>query len=113
MTTISGARRRMAKLLTSDAAQYRISKLPMNPGEFSADVIEAYSADEAVARLDETEVFAVCEMAAKMRLRVGPGRDAALNAYRGRAVLTMGFAALHMLSKHICEPKDGKKEAKA
>ena len=99
--TYANARRRMARLLSSDAAQERISRLDADPGEFCADVIEAYCAGGEVAALDETEVFAVCEMAAKMHIRFGPGKEACLGAHRGRAVLLLGFPALHMLSKRI------------
>ena len=98
-TTRLNARRRMARLLSSDAAQYRIARLPVNPGEFCADVIEAYASGDDAARLDETEVFAVCEMAAKLGLSLGPGRDVLLGARRGRATIVMGFSALHTLIK--------------
>lgn len=107
MTVTMNARRRMARLLSSDAAQYRISKLSRDPGAFSADVIDAFSANEDVARLDETEVFAVCELAERLRLCFGPGKEAFLAAHNGRCVLSVGFSALHRLSKLVMEPADG------
>lgn len=95
------ARKRMARLLTSDAARYRLSRLPVDAGEFAADVMEAYAAGDAVSSLDETEVLAVCELAAKMGLRFAPGGDAALSARKGRAVMVMGFAAMYAVCKRL------------
>lgn len=95
------ARKRMARLLTSDAAQYRLSRLPVDTGEFCADVMEAYADREEVAALDETEVFAVCELAAQMRLGFAPGAEAVLSARKGRAVLILGFPALYAVAKRL------------
>ena len=97
----SNARRRMAKLLSSDAAQYRIAKLVPDESDFCADVMEAFTQSAEVAALEETEALAVCEMAAKLQLPFGVGKDVTLGARDGRAVLMIGFQTLYALSKHL------------
>ena len=92
------ARRRMARLLASDAIQARISRLNADVGEFCADVIEAYAADERVSALDAREALYVCELAARLGLSVSPENgDARLTARKGRAVLALGVGALTRL----------------
>lgn len=89
------ARRRMARLLASDAIQARISRLNADVGEFCADVIEAYAADERVSSLDAREVLYICELAARLGLHVSPEcGDARLTAQKGRAALLLGVGAL-------------------
>ena len=96
------ARRRMGRLMASDVIQARIARLPVNPGEFCADVMEASCADETVAGLEASEVFAVCELAAKLGLDLSPGLgNCALTARNGRAAVTIGFAGLYSLLKQI------------
>ena len=92
------ARRRMAKLLASDAIQARLSRLNADVGEFCADAIEAYAADERVSSLDAREALYVCELAARLGLRVSPeDGDARLTAQRGQAALLLGVGALARL----------------
>lgn len=89
----------MARLLTSDAIQARLSRLNANVGEFCADVIEAYAEDERVSSLDAREVLYVCELAARLGLSVSPETgNARLTAHRGRAALSVGVNALSKLT---------------
>lgn len=99
--TRAEARRRMARLLSSDAVHARLARLPADVGEFCADVMDAYAASEEVWRLDETEVLAVCELAARMKIRFSPGGDAHLSARKGRAVMVLGFGALYSVSRRM------------
>ena len=98
MTTNMEARRRMAKLLTTNAVQSRIAKLNVSTGEFCADVIEAYASDERVAHLDEREALFVCEQAARLGLSVSvENGNARLTARGGRAALVLSVGALQSL----------------
>lgn len=92
------ARRRMGALLSSDSTQARLMRLNVDIGEFCADVMQAYANNIDVAKLDESEVFAICEMAARLNLSIAPAMgDARLTAARGRAKLLIGFPALYKL----------------
>lgn len=105
MISAREARRRMGRLLTSDNIQARLARLPVDVGEFCADVIEAYTTSEEVCRLEASEVLAVCEMAATLGLSVAPeGGQARLTACRGRAGLLLSFSGLHRLVRARMNP---------
>lgn len=101
MTTNMEARRRMAKLLTTDAVQSRIANLNVRTGEFCADIIEAYAADERVSHLDEREALFVCEQAARLGLSVSlENGSARLTARNGHAALVVSVGALQSLCEN-------------
>lgn len=89
------ARKRMSRLLLTPEAQKKMDRLKTDKAEFCADVMGAVSRTGETALLDETEVFAVCELAARLGIRTGVVPNGArLDYEKGRAVLTVDFACL-------------------
>ncbi len=100
------AKRRMSRLLVTDEIQKRIDRLGVIHGEFSADFLSAVASSAGNAFLNESEVFALFELAAKMGLRLdGAESGARLDNLNGHAAITMDFANLFALYKRI-HPKD-------
>ena len=105
------ARRRMGKLLSSSEIQRRISCLDVRMAKFSADIMEAVSMTTDNARLNESEVFALFELAAKMDIRMdGSDGGARLDAIDGHAAVTMDFANLFRLYQRLVRPDSDRKE---
>ena len=98
------ARRRMSKLLVSEEIQKRISRLPVRRAEFSADILAGISASARNAFLNESEVFALFELAAKMGLRLNEEMCGAyLINLNGHPAVTMDFASLMKIYKRMKE----------
>ncbi len=96
------ARIRMAKVLSSDKTQKRLSRLPGDLAQFCLDLIDAYTYTADTARLEPTEVLALCETAARLGIVFSPERgDATLTSHKRRATLTIGFAGLDKLSRRL------------
>ena len=94
------ARRRMCRLIVTDEIQNRIDRLNVNKENFSADLLSAVAASSENADLNESEVFALFELCAKMGLRLdGAEGGARLDSLNGRAAVTMDFANLFSLYK--------------
>lgn len=90
------ARRRMSRLLVSEEIQRRMDRLPVEKGDFSADLLQGVGASAETAALNESEVFALFELAAKLGLRLDGGENGArLDALGGHPAVTMDFANLY------------------
>lgn len=96
------ARRRMSRLLISDEIQRRISRLNVNKGDFSADLLSGVSLSADNARLNESEVFALFELCARMNIRIaGNACGARLDEMNGHPAVTLDFASLCALNKRL------------
>ncbi len=96
------ARRRMSRLLVTDEIQKRIDRLNVCRDEFSADLLSAVASSAENADLNESEVFALFELSAKIGLRLdGMEGGARLDNLNGHAAITMDFANLFNLYKRI------------
>ncbi len=96
------ARRRMSRLLVSEEIQKRISRLPVKCAVFSADILSGITASARNAYLNESEVFALFELAAKMGLRLNEENCGAyLTNMNGHPAVTMDFANLMDLFKRM------------
>lgn len=100
------ARRRMSRLLVTDEIQKRIERLGVKREDFSADLLSAVASSDLNADLNESEVFALFELSAKMGLRIdGSENGARLDSITGHAAVTIDFANLFTLYKRI-RPKE-------
>lgn len=89
------ARKRMSRLLLTREIQERIEKLPVSMSDFSSDMLFACASTDEMALIDEFEVFAVGEIAAKMGFRLNGGQGEASLSYKsGHACLEADFSAL-------------------
>lgn len=95
------AKRRMSRLLVSDEIQTRISSLQADCARFSADILEGISSTTENAHLNESEVFAIFELAEKMNIRMADEGGARLGNLNGHAAITMDFANLFALFQKI------------
>ncbi len=96
------ARRRMSRLIVTDEIQNRIDRLNVSREEFSADLLSAVASSAENADLNESEVFAIFELSAKMGLRIdGNESGARLDNLNGHAAITMDFANLFNLFKRM------------
>ena len=96
------ARRRMSKLLVSEEIQKRIARLPVVRAEFTADILSGVSASARNAYLNESEVFALYELAAKMGLRLNEENGGAyLINMNGHPAVTIDFASLMAVYKRM------------
>lgn len=96
------ARKRMSRLIVTEEIQKRIARLNVDQGEFSADLMSGVAASADNAALNESEVFALFELAAKMGIRLNESENSArLSAINGHAAITMDFANLFSLYQRI------------
>ncbi|MBR3928061.1 MAG: hypothetical protein IKJ65_03540 [Clostridia bacterium] len=96
------ARKRMSGLLVSEEIQKRIARLPVKRAEFAEDLLSGVAASEKNAGLNESEVFALFELAAKMNIRLNEEEgNAYLAEMNGHPAVTMDFANLHKLYRLI------------
>ena len=96
------ARKRMSGLLVSEEIQKRIARLPVKHAEFTADLLSGVAASVQNAELNESEVFALFELAAKMNIRLNEEKGSAyLTQMNGHPAVTMDFANLYELYKLI------------
>ena len=100
------ARRRMTRLLTSEEIEKRVSRLPVKRAEFTADILSGVAASSKNTYLNESEVFALFELAAKMHIRLNEEKSGAfLTNMNGHPALTMDFSNLYRLYKQMQETK--------
>ena len=96
------ARRRMTRLLNSEEIDKRISRLPVKRAEFTADILSGVAASSKNTFLNESEVFALFELAAKMHIRLNEEKCGAyLTNMNGHPALTMDFSNLYRLYKRM------------
>lgn len=96
------ARRRMTRLLTSEEIDKRIARLPVKRAEFTADILSGVASSSRNTFLNESEVFALFELAAKMHIRLNEEKCGAyLTNMNGHPALTMDFANLYRLYKRM------------
>lgn len=96
------ARKRMSRLLISEEIQKRIARLDVDRAEFSADMLSGIASTPKTSALNESEVFALFELAARLNLRLNREEGHAyLSEMNGHPAVTMDFANLHMLLRRI------------
>ncbi|MBQ1255803.1 MAG: hypothetical protein IIW08_05080 [Clostridia bacterium] len=96
------ARRKMSRLLASEEIGKRIALLPVRRNEFTKDILSGIASSTANAFLNESEVFALYELSAKMGLRLNEEKCGAfLTCMNGHPAVTMDFANLMNLSRRL------------
>ena len=92
----------MSRLLVSDEIQKRINRLNVDRAEFSSDMLAGVASNMENAALNESEVFALFELAAKLGIRLEEEKGHAyLTEMNGHPAVTMDFANLYELFKRI------------